>query len=77
MLTFESNHDNEQLEIHGDKEGLLKLARILTDVVGGQESQHRHLMTQAWGGSELSGDKQGFDNELYNHVKIFFWNKVI
>jgi len=32
-------------------------------------------MTQDWGGSELSDDKQGFFNNLSNHVKIFYWKK--
>lgn len=73
MLTFESDKTNDQLEIHGDKEGLLKLAKILTDMAGQNESEHRHLMTQDWGGSELTNEKQGLDNNLYHHVKIFFW----
>lgn len=38
-----------------------------------KESGHRHLMTRDWGGSELSNDKQGLDNSLCHHVKIFFW----
>jgi hypothetical protein len=75
MLTFESNNENEQLEIHGDKEGLLHLAKVLTDMANGKESEHRHLMTKDWGGTELSSEKQGQDNDLWHHVKIFFWNK--
>jgi hypothetical protein len=50
MLTFESNNCNEQLEIHGDKEGLLKLAKILTEMAEQKETDHRHLMTKDWGG---------------------------
>ena len=75
MLSFESNNDNQQLEIHGDKEGLLKLAKILSEMAEQKESEHRHLMTKDWGGSELSSDKQGLDNDLWHHVKIFFWPK--
>jgi|LakMenEpi03Aug12_release.lakeMendotaPanAssembly.Ray.scaffolds.fasta_scaffold261020_3 hypothetical protein len=37
--------------------------------------EHRHLMTKNWGGTELSSDKQGLDNTLYHHVKLFFWPK--
>ena len=73
MLTFESNPESEQLEIHGDKEGLLKLAKILTAMAEQKASEHRHLMTEDWGGSELSSDKQGLDNDLCHHVKVFFW----
>lgn len=75
MLTFESDKENEKLEIHGDKEGLLKLANILTEMAEQDSSEHRHLMTKDWGGSELSNDKQGLANSLYNHVKIFYWKK--
>ncbi len=73
MLTFESDKNDEQLEIHGDKEGLLKLAKILTQMAEQKESEHRHLMTKDWGGSELNNDKQGLENHLYHHVKIFYW----
>lgn len=73
MLTFELNDTNEQIEIHGDKEGILKLAKILTDMAVKNESEHCHLMTKDWGGAELSNDKQGLDNDLYHHVKVFFW----
>ncbi len=75
MLTFESSDANSQLEIHGDKEGLLKLAKILTEMASGDSVEHRHLMTDDWGGTGLSSDKQGADNQLYHHVKIFFWPK--
>jgi len=73
MLTFETNVDNDRLEVHGDKDGLLKLAKILTDMADQNESEHRHLMTKDWGGLELSDEKQGLDNELCHHVKLFFW----
>lgn len=75
MLTFENNNENHQLEIHGDKESLLKLAKILTEMAEKKELEHRHLMTKDWGGSELSNDKQGPGNTLYHHVKIFVWPK--
>ncbi len=74
MLTFECNIDDERLEIHGNKEGLLKLAKILTNMASQDESEHRHLMTKDWGGSELSNDKQGLENKLCNHVKVFYWH---
>ena len=75
MLTFESDKDKDRIEIHGDKEGLLKLAKILTEMAEQDSSDHRHLMTQDWGGSELTSDKQGLDNNFYHHVKIFFLKK--
>lgn len=75
MLTFESNNENSKLEIHGDKEGLLSLAKILTDIAKADSPEHNHLMTKDWGGSGLTNEKQGSENHLYNHVKIFFWPK--
>ena len=75
MLTFESDKDNDRLEIRGDKDGLLKLSKILTEMAQQQDTEHRHLMTEDWGGGELSNDKQGLENNLYHHVKIFFWKK--
>ena len=75
MLTFETNKEKELLEVHGDREGLLNLARILTEMAEHIKSEHRHLMTKDWGGSELSNDKHGLDNSLCHHVKIIFWSK--
>lgn len=72
MLTFESADENNQLEIHGNREGLLRLAKILMEMAEGTSAEHRHLMTKDWGGTGLSGEKQGLYNHLYNHVKIFF-----
>jgi len=42
MLTFEPDKENEKLEIHGDKEGLLKLAKILTEMAEQGSSEHGH-----------------------------------
>lgn len=75
MLTFELNNNNDRVEIHGDKKGLLKLANILFDMANQNESEHRHLMTASWGGDELNSDRQGLNNKLLNHVKILFWDK--
>lgn len=75
MLTFESSDESHQLEIHGDKIGLLALAKVLIEIAEGKDNDHRHLMTADWGGSELSNETQGASNELYNHVKILFWPK--
>lgn len=35
---------------------------------------HVHLMTNSWGGDELTDEKQGDENIIINHVKIFKWN---
>ncbi len=72
MLTFELS-DNECLEIHGDKTGLLKLAKICEELANSITSEHSHLMTEEWGGSELTSEKQGLKNDLVNQLKLFKW----
>lgn len=75
MLTFELTRDNSELEIHGDKEGLLELIRILSRMVN--HAGHEHLMTPAWGGSEISSEKQGETNTLINKVTIRPWDSQV
>jgi hypothetical protein len=72
LLTFERSTDDEMMEIHGDREGLLWLAERLRDLAAGAAPDHVHLMTSDWGG-ELSVDVQGLQNTLLRHVKVFHW----
>jgi hypothetical protein len=74
ILNFELNKEDERLEIHGDREGLMSFAKLLIEMIN-NNSQHRHLMTKSWGGEELTEDLIGKDNELINHVKIFYWSR--
>jgi hypothetical protein len=73
MLTFEWDKDSGQLEIHADSEGLKKLAEQVSELASLKGNEHLHLMTEDWGGEELSGDKQNEKSELIHHVKIFKW----
>lgn len=75
MLTFESNKNDGLLEIHGDREGLLKLARHLNKLAEKDSADHIHLMTDDWGGSGLSNETQGENSSIYHHVKIYLWPK--
>lgn len=72
LLTFEVNEDCDQIEIHGNKQGFLELVEVISKVVSG--SQHEHLMTPAWGGTELSEQTQGETSRLINKVTIHFWS---
>lgn len=74
MLTFETNSENDRIEIHGDKKDLRELAEMLLDLANSDGPHHAHLMSKEWGGSELDSNKQGVDNLLYHHVKIFCWS---
>lgn len=71
LLTFELEKDMDSLEIHLNKEGLKYFIQILNKLLEQKEPEHEHLMTPAWGGDELTEEKQGTDNELLNHIKIY------
>jgi len=74
LLTFEWDSKNEMIEIHGDEKGLKKLKEALDLLLAKSGNDHVHLMSNEWGGEELSSEVQGLDNELVNHVKIFKWD---
>lgn len=78
LLTFELHSDKKakQLAIHGSAEGLEALANSLLRLVRNTKKDyfnHDHLMTQEWGGNELTSTPQSEDSELLNHVKIYCW----
>ncbi len=73
LLTFELGSKNEILEIHGNQKGLEKLKTLIDFLLAKTSNDHIHLMTESWGGDELSDDKQCSENEIINHVKIFKW----
>ena len=78
MLTFELHQDpkGSTLAIHGSAEGLESLANTLLRLVKNTKSghfNHDHLMTEEWGGTELSSKPQSDESELLNHVKIYCW----
>ena len=73
MLTFEWDNDSEKLEIHADDEGLEELIKKIKKLKSTKGNEHVHLMTEKWGGEELSSDKQNKKSKLIHHVKIFKW----
>ena len=73
MLTFEWDKDSEQLEVHTDNKGLEVLIKKMSQLKSVEGKDHLHLMTEAWGGSELSDEKQNDQAILINNVKIFKW----
>jgi len=70
LLSFELSQDNDELDIHCDEEGLIRLKQALSNL---QSSQHEHLMTPSWGGSELSEQAQSSGSSLLNKVTIHKW----
>ena len=71
FLTFELVDDGDAVEIHGNSEGLSELIAVLKTTI--EHGEHQHLMTPFYGGSGLSEEKQGLNNQLVNHVKIVPW----
>jgi hypothetical protein len=58
-------------EVHLDEEGLDLLVDRLTKLRGHQESEHDHLMTPSWAGTELTEEKQGADNDLIHMLTVY------
>lgn len=71
-LTFELSADGQELEIHADDDGLKELIESLERVL--RTRQHDHLMTPAWGGTELTQEPQGERNQLVNKVSVYVWD---
>jgi len=76
LLTFELQEDDKakQLAIHGSPEGLENLANILLKLVKNTKEghfNHDHLMSDQWGGTELTSEAQSNEAELINHVKVY------
>lgn len=73
MLTFELTHAGDQIEIHGDEDGLRILLAAIERALA--TKQHDHLFTPSWSGNELTEDRQGTSNTLINGVTIHIWPK--
>jgi hypothetical protein len=66
------------LFIHADEKGLDILIKSLEEIrnkVRAKELEHDHLMTEDWGGRELTSEAQNTEGEteLIHHVKIYGW----
>lgn len=76
LLTFEIAADTDAIEIHADRQGLQdlidKLLRLKNSLPS-KTSEHDHLMTPSWGGTELTEEKQGRESTLINKVTIHLW----
>jgi hypothetical protein len=78
LVSFELSPERDEVFIHGTVADLRALAasieRLATSVERGAQD-HVHLMTEAWGGSELSGELQTLAPgwTIISHVKIMGW----
>jgi len=78
LLTFELHEDEKakEIAIHGSSEGLEALANTILKLVKNTKEghfNHDHLMSDNWGGSELTSEAQSEESELINHVKVYCW----
>ena len=74
-LTLELDTEGEAIELHLDKAGAEYLKGILDRFIKNDEQDHRNLMTEDWGGSELSSEKQSKSptTKLMHHLKLMYW----
>ena len=76
LLTFELSPQKDELHICTDVAGLDYLVNELSKLLDWAKTgktEHIHLMTEEWGGYELSSSPQvGY---LLNHVKVYCWNE--
>ena len=73
LLKIKSMKCNEKFHLIQDRlSDYLPIDSLLSKA----DCDHIHLMTNEWGGNELSDKKQSPENELINHVKIFKWFNI-
>ncbi len=76
LLTFELSKDGDELHVCTDIPGLEELIGQLSSLlesVKKNKTEHIHLMTEEWGGYELSSQSQV--GTILNHVKVYCWNQ--
>jgi hypothetical protein len=76
VLSFATDKNCEQLFIHADGKGLDILIRSLQNIrakLGQDVCEHDHLMTDEWGGTELSERTLPDAIHTIHHVKIYGW----
>jgi hypothetical protein len=75
LLTVEFDPNAAAVELHLNDLGIDFLIRTLQNLQAGLSNEHTHLMTEDWGGGELSSQRQNTaaDVQLINHLKIMYW----
>ncbi|MCQ2053245.1 MAG: Imm32 family immunity protein [archaeon] len=71
LLSFELTESNDEIEIHCNEEGLDTLLHCLELVK--KYKTHDHLISDIWGGNELTSELQGSGNRLINKVTVRYW----
>jgi hypothetical protein len=74
ILTIEFDKEGEKIEMHFNDLGVDILIRYLQQLKDNSVNGHAHLMTEDWGGNELTNEKQNTGNniQLINHLKLIY-----
>jgi Immunity protein 32 len=78
LLAVETNDNGDVVTVHADVHGLRALVKAfqrLLDHAERGEPEHDHLMTEDWGGGDLSSTAQVTDGatRVVHHVKLYGW----
>lgn len=76
ILSFATDKEGDQVFIHADVAGLDHLIRSLSLIrqkVAGGSCDHDHMMTDAWGGCELTEFAPDAEAHTIHHVKLYGW----
>ena len=74
LLTFEQE-ESGVLNIHLNLEGAQEMIEIFQRLLRSGLSEHDHLMTPSWSGTELTESKQDDATTLVNQVNVFLWRE--
>jgi hypothetical protein len=77
LLTFVRTKESE-LVLHADAQGLSLLISALQSLKEKTEaggSDHDHLKTSAWAGTELTESRGSESGELIHHLKVYAWSE--
>jgi hypothetical protein len=73
LLTVQLTKEGQEVQVHCNREGLLKLTETLNRLARHTRQEHIHLMTEDWGGGELTAEPASDDGMLVNLMTIYYW----
>lgn len=71
LLKVEYDEVGEKVEVIMDKEGIKEMIFHLEYLLEREEPDHVHLMTQSWGGDELTEGPCEEGYRLINQMKLY------
>jgi hypothetical protein len=81
VLSVVLDPDGDVVCVHADAAGIQRLETVvvrLKEGIGANDCPHAHLMSESWGGRDLTETMLGQEQEKgcrqVHHVKIYGWN---